>query len=101
MSGELSLAAADLLTGAQALCFTGQLARCEPAAFRYRVCVVAPGSCAPAAAGRCQQCELHYHSPFYFWSAAATRGLERRGWANRTTTANNSATAGVLISSWG
>ncbi len=38
---ELSLAAADLLTWAQSLCFTGQLARCEPAAFRYRVCAVA------------------------------------------------------------
>ena len=38
---ELSLAAADLLTWAQALCFTGHLARCEPAAFRYRVCAVA------------------------------------------------------------
>jgi len=38
---ELSLAAADLLTWAQALCFTGSLARCEPAAFRYRICAVA------------------------------------------------------------
>ena len=34
---ELSLAAADLLTWTQALCFDGALARCEPAAFRYRV----------------------------------------------------------------
>jgi Transposase DDE domain group 1 len=34
---ELCLAAADLLTWAQALCFTGDLARCEPATFRYRV----------------------------------------------------------------
>jgi hypothetical protein len=38
---ELSLAAADLLTWAQALCFTGELARCEPAAFRYRVLGIA------------------------------------------------------------
>jgi hypothetical protein len=38
---ELSLAAADLLTWAQALCFTGQLARCEPAAFRYRITSIA------------------------------------------------------------
>ncbi len=38
---ELSLTAADLLTWAQALCFTGELARCEPATFRYRVCSVA------------------------------------------------------------
>jgi hypothetical protein len=34
---ELSLTAADLLTWAQALCFTGDLARCEPATFRYRI----------------------------------------------------------------
>jgi hypothetical protein len=38
---ELSLAAADLLTWTQALCFNGHLARCEPAAFRYRICAVA------------------------------------------------------------
>ena len=38
---ELSLAAADLLTWAQALCFPSDLARCEPATFRYRVCGVA------------------------------------------------------------
>jgi len=38
---ELSLAAADLLTWTQALCFTGELARCEPGAFRYRICHVA------------------------------------------------------------
>jgi Transposase DDE domain group 1 len=38
---ELSLAAADLLTWAQALCFEAALARCEPAAFRYRVLAVA------------------------------------------------------------
>ena len=38
---ELSLTAADLLTWAQALCFQDDLARCEPAAFRYRVCHLA------------------------------------------------------------
>jgi Transposase DDE domain group 1 len=38
---ELSLTAADLLTWAQTPCFTGETARCEPAAFRYRVCHVA------------------------------------------------------------
>lgn len=38
---ELSLAAADLLTWAQALCFTGELAHCEPATFRYRICGIA------------------------------------------------------------
>jgi hypothetical protein len=38
---ELALTAADLLTWAQALCFTGDLARCEPATFRYRICAIA------------------------------------------------------------
>ncbi|WP_329056226.1 IS1380 family transposase [Amycolatopsis sp. NBC_01488] len=38
---ELSLTAADLLTWTQALCFTGDLARAEPATLRYRVCAVA------------------------------------------------------------
>jgi hypothetical protein len=38
---ELCLAAADLLTWAQTLCFTGELARCEPATFRYRICSIA------------------------------------------------------------
>jgi len=34
---ELALTAADLLTWSQALCFTGALARAEPATFRYQV----------------------------------------------------------------
>jgi hypothetical protein len=38
---ELALTAADLLTWSQALCFTGDLARCEPATFRYRICAIA------------------------------------------------------------
>ncbi|MGH2668642.1 MAG: IS1380 family transposase, partial [bacterium] len=38
---ELALTGADLLTWAQALCFSGDLARCEPAAFRYRICAIA------------------------------------------------------------
>lgn len=38
---ELSLTAADLISWAQALCFTGELARCEPATFRYRICAIA------------------------------------------------------------
>lgn len=38
---ELALTAADLLTWAQALCFTGDLARVEPATFRYRICAIA------------------------------------------------------------
>ena len=38
---ELALAAADLLTWMQALCLNGELARCEPAALRYRLLHVA------------------------------------------------------------
>ena len=38
---ELSLTAADLLTWTQALCLDGELARCEPAALRYRLLHVA------------------------------------------------------------
>ena len=37
----MCLAAADLLTWAQALCFIGELARWEPTTFRYRICSVA------------------------------------------------------------
>src|SRR5664280_1283210 len=51
---ELSLAAADLLNWAQALCFDDALARCEPAAIRYpRRPRRRHGWCAPAAAGGC------------------------------------------------
>jgi Transposase DDE domain group 1 len=38
---ELALTAADLLTWTQALCLDGELARCEPAALRYRLMHVA------------------------------------------------------------
>lgn len=38
---ELCLTAADLITWSQALCFTNELARCEPATFRYRICAIA------------------------------------------------------------
>ena len=38
---ELALTAADLLTWTQALCLDGDLARCEPAALRYRLLHVA------------------------------------------------------------
>ena len=38
---ELALAAADLLTWTQTLCLDGDLARCEPAALRYRLLHVA------------------------------------------------------------
>ena len=35
------LAVDALITWSQALCFTGELASCEPATFRYRVCSIA------------------------------------------------------------
>jgi hypothetical protein len=38
---ELALTAADLLTWTQAVCFTGTLARTEPATFRYQILHVA------------------------------------------------------------
>lgn len=38
---ELCLTAADLISWSQVLCFTGELARCEPATFRYRICSIA------------------------------------------------------------
>jgi hypothetical protein len=38
---ELALTAADLLTWTQALCFTGALARTEPATYRYQALHVA------------------------------------------------------------
>jgi hypothetical protein len=38
---ELALTAADLLTWSKALCFTGTLARTEPATFRYQALHVA------------------------------------------------------------
>jgi hypothetical protein len=38
---ELALAAADLLSWMQALCLDGDLARCEPAALRYRLLHIA------------------------------------------------------------
>ena len=38
---ELCLTAADLLTWSQAMCFTGELATCEPATLRYRISAIA------------------------------------------------------------
>jgi hypothetical protein len=38
---EPALTAADLLTWTQALCFTSDLSRAEPATFRYRICAIA------------------------------------------------------------
>ncbi len=48
---ELALTAADLLTWTRALCFTGQLAKAEPATLRYRVLHVAARLSRTAAAG--------------------------------------------------
>ena len=45
---ELALAAADLITWSQALCFTGDLATAEPATMRYRVLHVAGRLTRPA-----------------------------------------------------
>jgi len=50
---ELSLTAADLLTWPQALCFTGDLTRAEPATFRYRVCAIAAKLTRTAASPPC------------------------------------------------
>jgi Transposase DDE domain group 1 len=38
---EMCLAAADLLVWTQRLCFTGELARCEPRTLRYRILHIA------------------------------------------------------------
>lgn len=38
---ELALTAANLISWSQALCFTGELAKVEPATFRYRICHMA------------------------------------------------------------
>ena len=37
----MSLAGKAKSPQSQALCFTGELARCEPATFRYRICAIA------------------------------------------------------------
>lgn len=68
---ELSLTAADLLTWAQALCCTGELARCEPAAFRYRLCSVAARL---VRSGRAWQLKLDTDWP---WAQALETALTR------------------------
>jgi Transposase DDE domain group 1 len=74
---ELSLAAADLLTWAQALCFTGQLARCEPAAFRYRITCMAGRL---TRTGRRWQLRLDQDWPWATDLAAAFNRLRAAPW---------------------
>jgi Transposase DDE domain group 1 len=74
---ELSLAAADLLTWAQAMCFTGQLARCEPAAFRYRITSIAGRL---VRTGRCWQLRLDRDWPWAAHLATAFARLRAAPW---------------------
>ena len=74
---ELSLAAADLLTWAQTLCFTGETARCEPAAFRYRVCHVAARL---VRSGRRWQLRIDQDWPWATQLAAAFHRLRAAPW---------------------
>jgi len=74
---ELSLAAADLLTWAQALCFDGALARCEPAAFRYRVGHVAARL---VRTGRCWRLRLDRDWPWAAQLATAFNRLRAAPW---------------------
>src|SRR5260221_716062 len=74
---ELSLAAADLLTWAQALCFSGGLARCEPAAFRYRITRVAARL---IRTGRRWQLRLDKDWPWATHLAAALSRLRAAPW---------------------
>jgi len=73
---ELSLAAADLLTWAQALCFDGALARCEPA-FRYRVGYVAARL---VRAGRSWRLRLDRGWPWAVQLATAFNRLRAAPW---------------------
>ena len=74
---ELSLAAADLLTWAQALCFSGTLARCEPAAFRYRIAHIAGRL---VRTGRRWQLRLDRDWPWATHLAAAFARLRAAPW---------------------
>ena len=71
------MAAADLLTWAQALCFTGQLARCEPAAFRYRLTSIAGRL---VRTGRRWQLRLDRDWPWATHLAAAFARLRAAPW---------------------
>jgi hypothetical protein len=68
---ELALAAADLISWAQALCFTGELAKVEPATFRYRVLHVAARLTRTA---RCWRLRLDRDWP---WAAALAQAFDR------------------------
>jgi Transposase DDE domain group 1 len=74
---ELSLAAADLITWAQALCFTGHLARCEPAAFRYRITSIAGRL---TRSGRSWQLKLDRDWPWATQLATAFARLRAAPW---------------------
>jgi Transposase DDE domain group 1 len=74
---ELALTAADLLTWTQALCFTGDLARAEPATFRYRVCAIAAKLTRTA---RTQTLHLDQHWPWAHHLANAFTRLRTAPW---------------------
>ena len=74
---QLSLAAADLLTWAQALCFDGPLARAEPATFRYRVLHTAARL---AKSGRRRRLKLDRHWPWADELTAAFTRLRDAPW---------------------
>lgn len=68
---ELCLTAADLITWSQALCFTGELARCEPTTFRYRICAIAGRL---AHSGRQRHLQLDRDWP---WAKDLARAFDR------------------------
>ena len=74
---ELALTAADLLTWTQALCFTGDLARAEPATFRYRICAIAAKLTRTA---RVQTLHLDQHWPWAQHLANAFTRLRTAPW---------------------
>ncbi|WP_405068953.1 IS1380 family transposase [Kribbella sp. NBC_01510] len=68
---ELALTAADLLCWSQALCFTGTLARTEPATYRYQALHVA-GILARTARGRHLRLDTDWP-----WATALTTAFQR------------------------
>ena len=74
---ELALTAADLLTWTQALCLHGELARCEPAALRYRLLHVAARL---VRTGRCWHLKLDKDWPWATHLANAFARLRAASW---------------------
>jgi hypothetical protein len=76
---ELALTAADLLTWSQALCFTDadDLARAEPATFRYRICAIAAKIVRTA---RSTTLHLDRHWPWAHHLATAFTTLRAAPW---------------------